>query len=62
MHPQLIEPTLELTVKLTRPEADCLRTAMSKSSTAEERKEAAELLFKSLRDRESRFTLRELGK
>jgi hypothetical protein len=61
MNAQLIQPSLELTLKLTDREANLLRTAMSKASSPEESKQAGKLLFKFLRERQSRFTLRQLG-
>lgn len=62
MNPELLAPTLELTLKLTTKEANLLRLAMSKVSSADESKQAAKMLFASLRTRDSRYTLRELGR
>jgi hypothetical protein len=53
MNGQLIQPSLELTLKLTDREANLLRAAMSRASSPDESKQAAKLLFKSLRERES---------
>jgi hypothetical protein len=53
--------SLELTLKLTDREANLLRAAMSRASSKEESREAGRLFFRFLRERESRFTLRELG-
>jgi hypothetical protein len=53
--------SLELTLKLTLREGNLFRVAMSKASTADESKQAGKLLFKFLRERQSRFTLRQLG-
>jgi hypothetical protein len=53
-------PSLELTLKLTDREANLLRAAMSKAFSEDDCKKAGRMLFKSLRERESRFTLREL--
>ena len=58
---QLIQPSLELTLRLMQREANLVRVAMSKATSEDECKKAAKLLFKSLRDRESRFTIKELG-
>jgi len=55
-------PSLELLLKLTDREAILLRAAMSKASSPEESKQAGKMFFKSLRERESRYLLRELGK
>jgi hypothetical protein len=68
-------PTLELTLRLTDREANLLRHALSKASREEDTvklrltgqcdlshssKQAGKLFWKSLRERESRFTIKEL--
>ena len=60
MNEQLIQPSLELTLRLTDKEANLLRLAMTRAASEEESKKAGKLFFKSLRDRASRFTLAEL--
>lgn len=60
MNAQLNLPSLELALKLTTKEANLLRLAMSKASSEEESKKAGKMFFRSLRERESRFTIREL--
>jgi hypothetical protein len=52
----LKQPSLELSLRLTMAEANMLCTAMSKASG----EKASRLLFRSLRERQSRFTLKEL--
>jgi hypothetical protein len=52
--------TLELKLKLTNTEANLLRVAMSRGSGEDMSRKAAKQFFKSLRARESRFTLAEL--
>jgi hypothetical protein len=58
---EVLNPSLELTLKLTTKEANLLRLAMSKASSTEESKQAGKMLFKSLRERESRYTISELA-
>jgi hypothetical protein len=60
MNEQLIQPSLELTLKLTDREANLLRLAMTRATSEDESKKAGKLFFKSLRERASRFTLAEL--
>jgi len=61
MNEQLIQPSLELTLKLTDREANLLGAAMSKASSEEECKIAGKMLFNSLRGRESRLAIKVLG-
>ena len=56
----LQRPTLELSLRLTLPEANMLRTAMSRAAGEKASEKASRLLFRSLRERQSRFTLNEL--
>jgi hypothetical protein len=60
MNEQLIQPSLELTLRLTNKEANLLRLAVSRATSEEESKRAGKLFFKSLRERASRFTLAQL--
>jgi hypothetical protein len=61
MNEQLIYPSLELTLKLTTREANLLRVGLSRAASADESQQAGKLFFKFPRERQSRFTLRELG-
>jgi hypothetical protein len=56
----LQQPILELSVRLTTPEANMLRTAMSRAAGEKASEKASRLLFRSLRERQRRFTLKEL--
>jgi hypothetical protein len=56
--PQL---TVEVTEKMTRLEIDLWRLAHSKAATESEAAEAAAMIFKSLRQRDSRYAVRQLG-
>lgn len=57
---EALNPSLELTLRLTTKEANLLRLAISKASSTEESKQAGKMLFNSLRERESRYTIAEL--
>jgi hypothetical protein len=60
MNERLIQPSLELHLKLTDREANLLRLAMTRATSEEDSKKAGKLFFKSLRERSSRFTLSEI--
>jgi hypothetical protein len=60
MNEKLIQPAVELTLKLTDKEANLLRLAMTRAASEEDSKKAGKLFFRSLRERASRFTLAEL--
>jgi hypothetical protein len=55
------ELTVEITEKATKFEVDCWRVAHSKAATEQEAAEAAIKFFRSLRQRNSRYLVRELG-
>ena len=57
---RLADLRFELSVKLTQPEVNLLRLAVSQAASAAEAREAGDLFFKSLRARGSSFTVREL--
>ncbi len=57
---EVLNPSLELTLKLTTKEANLLRLAMSKASSTDESKQAGKMLFRSLRERGARYTIAEL--
>lgn len=58
---QTEEPTHEVMVKVTLKELNLWRIMNAKASTDEESRVAAKLLAKSLRQRQARYLVRELG-
>ena len=55
------DPSVELLIKLTDREVNLFRLAMSKAAAEEEAKQATKLLFRTLKERQCRYTVRELG-
>jgi hypothetical protein len=55
------EPSVELLIKLNDREINLFRLAMSRAAAEEEAKEATKMLFKTLKQRQCRYTVRELG-
>jgi hypothetical protein len=55
------DTTVEVSEKMTEPEVTCYRLAHSKAVTEQEAEQAAIMLFRSLRQRDSRYVVRQLG-
>jgi K+/H+ antiporter YhaU regulatory subunit KhtT len=55
------DPSVELLIKLTDREINLFRLAMSRAAAEEEAKQATKMLFKTLKQRQCRYTVRELG-
>jgi hypothetical protein len=55
------QPSVELLVKLTDKEINLWRLANGKANADEEAKRASWLMIKSIRERNGRYTVRELG-
>jgi hypothetical protein len=55
------EVSVEISAKTTKFEVDCWRVAHSRSASEEETTQAAIRFFRSLRQRNSRYLVRELG-
>ena len=55
------DPSVELLIKLTDREINLFRLAMSRAAAEEEAKQATKLLFRTLKERQCRYTVRELG-
>jgi hypothetical protein len=55
------ELTVEVSEKMNRLEVDLWRVAHSKSASEQETTEAAVMFFRSVRQRNSRYQVRELG-
>ena len=55
-------PSVELSIKMTQREINLFRLAMARAASEEETKKASKLLFRTLKERSCRYTVRELGK
>jgi RecA-family ATPase len=55
------DPSVELLIKLTDREINLFRLAMSRAAAEDKAKEATKMLFKTLKQRQCRYTVRELG-
>ena len=55
------EVTVEVSSKMTSEEIELWRLAHSKAVTQQESEQAAAMLFKSLRERDSKYLVRQLG-
>jgi hypothetical protein len=55
-------PPVELSIKMTEREINLWRLAMARAASEEETRKASKLLFRTLKERACRYTVRELGK